>query len=93
MLSEGLDAASAAFQSPSEFSREYRRLFGQPPQRASVLDHSVAWLAIRAETLRETGPSIARCGHSSHRPEKEPTLPDGQHRPFTLMMQLPEEPR
>jgi AraC-like DNA-binding protein len=37
MLSEGLDAASAGFhvgyQSPSQFSREYRRLFGQPPQR------------------------------------------------------------
>jgi AraC-like DNA-binding protein len=37
MLSEGLDAASAGFrvgyESPSQFSREYRRLFGQPPQR------------------------------------------------------------
>jgi AraC-like DNA-binding protein len=41
MLSEGLDAASAAFrvgyQSPSQFSREYRRLFGQPPQRDLAL--------------------------------------------------------
>jgi RNA polymerase sigma factor (sigma-70 family) len=37
MLSEGLDAASAGFrvgyESSSQFSREYRRLFGQPPQR------------------------------------------------------------
>jgi AraC-like DNA-binding protein len=37
MLSEGSDAASAAFrvgyESPSQFSREYRRLFGQFPQR------------------------------------------------------------
>ena len=37
ILSEALDAASAAFrvgyESPSQFSREYRRLFGQPPQR------------------------------------------------------------
>ncbi len=37
MLNEGLDAASAAFQvgyeSPSQFSREYSRLFGAPPRR------------------------------------------------------------
>lgn len=39
MLTEGLDAASAAYrvgyESPSQFSREYRRLFGAPP-RADV---------------------------------------------------------
>jgi AraC-like DNA-binding protein len=37
MLSGGLDAAVAAhqvgYQSPSQFSREYRRLFGAPPRR------------------------------------------------------------
>lgn len=37
MLTEGLDAATAAFQvgyeSPSQFSREYSRLFGGPPKR------------------------------------------------------------
>ena len=37
MMSEGLDAASAAFrvgyESPSQFSREYRRLYGTPPRR------------------------------------------------------------
>lgn len=37
MLIEGIDAASAAFQvgyeSPSQFSREYKRLFGQSPIR------------------------------------------------------------
>lgn len=37
MLGEALDAATAAFQvgyeSPSQFSREYRRLFGEPPAR------------------------------------------------------------
>lgn len=37
MLIDGLDAASAAYEvgyeSPSQFSREYRRLFGQPPAR------------------------------------------------------------
>lgn len=36
MLSDGLDAASAAhrvgYESPSQFSREYRRLFGAPPR-------------------------------------------------------------
>jgi len=37
MLGDGLDAAGAAFrvgyESPSQFSREYRRLFGAPPRR------------------------------------------------------------
>jgi AraC-like DNA-binding protein len=37
MLTEELDAASAAFEvgyeSPSQFNREYKRLFGQPPMR------------------------------------------------------------
>jgi AraC-like DNA-binding protein len=37
MLTEGLDAASAAFdvgyESASQFNREYRRFFGQPPMR------------------------------------------------------------
>lgn len=37
MLNENLDAASAAFhvgyESPSQFSREYSRLFGAPPKR------------------------------------------------------------
>jgi transcriptional regulator GlxA family with amidase domain len=35
MLNSGLDAASAAFEvgyeSPTQFNREYSRLFGQPP--------------------------------------------------------------
>ena len=37
MLAEGLDAASAAFEvgyeSASQFNREYKRFFGQPPMR------------------------------------------------------------
>jgi AraC-like DNA-binding protein len=37
MLIAGLDAASAAFEvgyeSPSQFNREYKRFFGQPPIR------------------------------------------------------------
>lgn len=48
MLDEGLDATSAAFrvgyESPSQFSREYRRLFGTPPRR------DVAALKVAAQT-------------------------------------------
>ena len=37
MLIEGLDAASAAFEvgyeSASQFNREYKRFFGEPPMR------------------------------------------------------------
>jgi AraC-like DNA-binding protein len=37
MFVEGLDAASAAFEvgyeSASQFNREYKRFFGQPPMR------------------------------------------------------------
>jgi AraC-like DNA-binding protein len=37
MLADRLDAAEAGFRvgydSPSQFSREYRRLFGEPPVR------------------------------------------------------------
>src|SRR5258706_12981870 len=37
MLTEEIDAASAAFEvgyeSPSQFNREYKRLFGKPPMR------------------------------------------------------------
>jgi AraC-like DNA-binding protein len=40
MLGEGLDAAEAAYrvgyESPSQFSREYRRTFGAPPRRDVV---------------------------------------------------------
>ncbi|MFZ5638994.1 MAG: AraC family transcriptional regulator N-terminal domain-containing protein [Pseudomonadota bacterium] len=41
MLADGLDAAAAAhrvgYESPSHFSREYRRLFGAPPRREIAL--------------------------------------------------------
>ena len=44
MLGKGLDAAEAAFrvgyESPSQFSREYRRMFGAPP-RKDVTSHKL----------------------------------------------------
>jgi AraC-like DNA-binding protein len=50
MLGAGLDAASAAFrvgyESSSQFSREYRRLFGAPPRR------DVAALQVEAQPAR-----------------------------------------
>ena len=49
MLGEALDAAEASFkvgyESPTQFSREYRRLFGAPPRRdieALRKDHAPA---------------------------------------------------
>ena len=40
MLTEGVEAAVAAhrvgYESPSQFSREYRRLFGAPPGQDST---------------------------------------------------------
>ena len=49
MLGEGLDAAEAAFrvgyESPSQFSREYRRMFGAPPRQ------DVAALMVEAQPV------------------------------------------
>ena len=53
MLNERLDAASAGFQvgyeSPSQFSREYGRLFGAPPKR----DIGVLRLQANGNEMRE----------------------------------------
>lgn len=42
MLAEKLDAAEAAFRvgydGPSQFSREYRRMFGTPPRQDQDID-------------------------------------------------------
>lgn len=52
MLNENLDAASAAFgvgyESPSQFSREYTRLFGAPPKR------DIEGLRLRAESFQSS---------------------------------------
>jgi len=50
MLTEGLDASSAAYEvgyeSPSQFNREYRRFFGQPPMRDVKSRRSMGELAM-----------------------------------------------
>jgi AraC-like DNA-binding protein len=50
MLGGGLDASEASFrvgyESPSQFSREYRRLFGAPPRRD-------------VDSIRRSVPSVA----------------------------------
>ena len=55
MLTEGLDAASAAFEvgyeSPSQFSREYSRFFGQPPMR-DIKMRRLAGVASESESLQ-----------------------------------------
>ena len=53
MLGEGLDAAEAAFrvgyESPSQFSREYRRMFGAPPRQ------DVAALQVETQPTNHAG--------------------------------------
>jgi len=53
MLTDHLDAAAAAFQvgyeSPSQFSREYRRFFGEPPLR------DITYLRQMADSARVYG--------------------------------------
>lgn len=56
MLNERLDAASAAFQvgyeSPSQFSREYSRLFGAPPKRD--IENLLSRRDVSERVLRQT---------------------------------------
>jgi AraC-like DNA-binding protein len=74
MLNENLDAGSAAgrvgYESPSQFSREYRRLFGAPPQRdvtrmrlAPVAGNANSGRTLVSSARRGTGPR-----HRSTRP-------------------------
>jgi len=55
MMTEGLDAASAAFEvgyeSASQFNREYSRLFGQPPMR-DIKAHRLAGTAMGRDLLQ-----------------------------------------
>lgn len=60
MLGEGLDAAAAAhrvgYESPSQFSREYRRLFGAPP-RADITGATPAQRAASSARASSAKPS------------------------------------
>ena len=74
MLNENLDAGSAAvhvgYESASQFSREYSRLFGAPPQR-DITRMRLAPVAAAAGSRRTVGKSMAgRTGsrHQSTRP-------------------------
>jgi AraC-like DNA-binding protein len=60
MMNEGSEVAAAAYrvgyESPSQFSREYRRLFGAPPrQEIAVLRNSVSTRAVRATPIADGG--------------------------------------
>ena len=60
MLNESLDAGSAGgrvgYESPSQFSREYRRLFGAPPQRDVTRMRLTPSLAPLIHVKRSRGP-------------------------------------
>jgi AraC-like DNA-binding protein len=71
MLGEGLDAAEAAFrvgyESPSQFSREYRRMFGSPPSRPTpTVPRSGGRTPARPSSPRPD--STATCRTPSRRP-------------------------
>src|SRR3546814_8576126 len=65
MLSEGMEAAAAGhrvgYESPSQFSREYRRMFGAPPRR-EVVAARVSWEELVTATI--IYPDI-RCAYCS----------------------------
>src|SRR4029077_16538695 len=77
MLNENLDAGSAAvrvgYESASQFSREYSRLFGAPPQRdiARMRRAPVAAAdphrAVATSTARGTGPRRASRANARQR--------------------------
>ena len=76
MLNENLDAGSAAvhvgYESASQFSREYRRLFGAPPQR-DITRMRLAPVARSAGLRRTTARATVR-GTSLHRRSTRPSL-------------------
>lgn len=70
MLAEGLDATRAAFrvgyESPSQFSREYRRMFGSPPRK------NVSALQVGGQSTKEPdmGDHLALSGPNGLRRRK-----------------------
>ena len=70
MLNENLDAGSAGgrvgYESPSQFSREYSRLFGAPPQR-DVTRMRLAPVASAANHVAPAPRSAARGAGPRHR--------------------------
>src|SRR3979411_1591720 len=76
MLNESLDAVSAGgrvgYESASQFSREYSRLFGAPPQR-DMTRMRVAPVARTADLRRTTARSTAR-GRVLRRQSTRPSL-------------------
>jgi AraC-like DNA-binding protein len=69
MLNENLDAGSAAgrvgYESPSQFSREYSRLFGAPPQRDVNRMRETTKSASRVQPKRDKGRFIASTAASN----------------------------
>jgi AraC-like DNA-binding protein len=73
MLNENLDAGSAAnrvgYESASQFSREYSRLFGAPPQR------DVTRLRLARATAVDAHQTVARSTTRGTRPRLRSTRP------------------
>jgi len=64
MLNDRLDAASAAFpvgyESPTQFNREYSRLFGTPPLRDVTSLHQLAAVGERGNSVEVNARGWAR---------------------------------
>jgi AraC-like DNA-binding protein len=74
MLNENLDAGSAGgrvgYESPSQFSREYSRLFGAPPQR-DVTRMRLARVTGAANPRRTVrGPRLVEPVYAIDRPDR-----------------------
>ena len=86
MLTEGLEAAAAAhrvgYESPSQFSREYARLFGVPPARAVVVEDAVAEREDRAVFAFPREPLVAAAvgleRHADRPVERRPRVPESR---------------
>src|SRR3546814_3950132 len=78
MLSEGMEAAAAGhrvgYDSPSQFSREYRRLFGAPPRR-EVVAARVSWDDLVPDTIIYWDIRVPACTPPFPSPPRPPPLP------------------